>query len=101
MIGTTGGAVLLCANILFVGVIGLLVGFVACLFTRRAWTVKMGLTDSATAAAVALVFGILVSLHDAVHGLRVSRVSLVVIVGAAAVPIKHTVQTFFRRHDSI
>jgi|ERR1700723_2040957 len=101
MIGTTGAAVVVCFTLLFVCVTGLLLGFAACLLAHKAWTIEVGLTDSATAVAVALLSGIIVSQYDYAHGeWPSSRDGLFVVLGIAAVPVKHAVQALFRSHDS-
>jgi hypothetical protein len=101
MIGTTGAAVVVCWTLLFIGVIGLLVGFIACLLTRRAWTIKVGLTDLATAVAVALLSGIVVAHYDSTYGELPMGVGLIVVLGVASIPVKHGIQTLCRPHDSI
>jgi uncharacterized membrane protein len=92
MLGTTGGAVLVCVNLLAIGVIGMLVGLLATLAMRKRWGGKVALIDLLTAIFAALLAGYSVSAVEAARGVWESRLGLIAILAIAAVLLIHAVR---------
>jgi hypothetical protein len=99
MLGTTGGAVLVCANLLVIGVIGMSVGLLASLAMRKGWGMKVALVDMSTAIIAALITGYVVSSIEAARGVWESRLELIAIFATAAVLLMHAARAICRSNQ--
>lgn len=98
MIGTAGATILTCVLFLFIGLIGLAVGYVASRITRKRWGPRAAAADVATAIAVAFVYGYVVAEIQIAHGILKDLSEQTIIVGAVSVILKHALQAGFRSH---
>jgi hypothetical protein len=96
MIGTTGATVLFIINVLFASVLGIAAGGVTCLVLHRPWGLKPALIDAILAAVVAVIAACVVGVIESATHVWGSRVTLILVIGAASVVVRHLMRLSLR-----
>ena len=91
MLGTAGGAVLVCLTLLLAIGFGVGCGLIASLILRRTWGIRAGAIDAATAAIVAVVSGYCMSEFFAARGTWTSTIGPVFFLASVSVLLRHVV----------
>jgi hypothetical protein len=98
MIGTLGATWLAGLLLLFIGVIGMAIGYFASLITRKTWGIRSAAADAATAIAVSFIYGFIAGEVLAARGIWGDLTVQAIIVGTGSVILKHALQAAFRSH---
>src|SRR3954454_2994045 len=89
MIGTTGATILFVINLLFASVLGIAAGGVSCLVLHRPWGIKPAFMDATLAAVVAVIAAYVIGAIESASHVWGSHVTLILVLGAATVVVKH------------
>jgi hypothetical protein len=96
MIGTTGAFVLFIINVLFAVLLGISAGGLTCLVIHRPWGLNPALVDAILAAVVALTAGYVLGAVDSARHVWESRVTLILVIAAASVVLRHLIRPSLR-----
>ena len=96
MISTVQATFLACLLFLFIGVIGIAIGFIASLITRRPRGIRGAAADGSTAFLIAAIYAFIGGEILAARGSDYDLVESTILVGASSVIVKHIVQAAFR-----
>lgn len=96
MIGTTGATVLFIINVLFAILLGIASGGLTCLVIHRPWGLKPALIDAILAAVVAVTAAYVVGAMDSASHVWESRVTLILVIAAGSVVVRHLIRLSLR-----
>jgi len=94
MIGTTGGALLLIATIVFAGVLGIGAGGILCAVLRRPWNLKIVGIDAVLASTVAIIAAFILAEIEVSRGVWGSVVGPVWAIAVFSVIARHLLRRF-------
>jgi hypothetical protein len=89
MLGTAGATWLMCLSLMFIGLVGLLVGLLICIAGRRRWTTRIALTDAAVSVIAAAVSGYIIYSAEASRGIWESHNGLIIAIALITVILTH------------
>ena len=98
MIGTAVGSIILFADVIFAGTVGIVAGGVTCFLLKRRWGVWWAAADAGLAVGGAIVAGLILTRIDGAPSSWGSPIWLVFTVGVATVVVVHLLQRRVAQH---
>lgn len=96
MVSTGIATILALLSLIAASCLGVGVGYLTCLTLRLPWNLRGGVVDLFLAASAAVISAYALSAMDAAQGILRSRVSLILVLAAASVVVRHLVRLGFR-----